>query len=193
MPLGDSITNAPGWRVGLQDLLHKDGVHLPYGRRTERSEVRPDKAGASIGIGFGTALHAADAAGVIVRSHWNMAKLREATVLSVKNLLDEQGKATTAAYPYWGNNAEPAPNTGESRQPGRVPPSPGVTTAATPSTMDSFRPAYTLLTFKPTTARQLRLVLGACERTSAYGDVPWHAKAWHAKDSYLFATGSQSH
>jgi alpha-galactosidase len=49
---------------------------------------------------------------------------------------------------------------------------------------DSFGPAYTIVTFKPVTARHVRLVLGEVERTSAYGD-----RVWGAKDIYLFDTG----
>ncbi len=48
---------------------------------------------------------------------------------------------------------------------------------------DSFGPAYTIVTFKPTTARYIRLVLDRVERTGAYGDV-----TWGAKDVYLFDT-----
>ena len=53
---------------------------------------------------------------------------------------------------------------------------------------DSFGPAYTLITFKPLTARYVRLVLGEVERTSAYGDV-----VWGAKDIYLFDTAGAPH
>lgn len=76
----------------------------------EGDDVRPGKAGGSIGINFGTAMHGEDAAGVVPRPHWNAAKLREATVVSVKNLLDDRGKATTASYRFWGNNAGPGTN-----------------------------------------------------------------------------------
>ncbi len=48
---------------------------------------------------------------------------------------------------------------------------------------DSFGPAYTIVSFKPLTARCVRLVLGEVERTSAYGD-----RVWGAKDIYLFDT-----
>jgi hypothetical protein len=51
---------------------------------------------------------------------------------------------------------------------------------------DSFGPAYTLITFRPLTARHVRLVLGEVERTNAYGDT-----VWGAKDIYLFNTRAQ--
>jgi hypothetical protein len=48
---------------------------------------------------------------------------------------------------------------------------------------DSFGPAYTIATFRPVTARQLRIVLRDVERTSAYEDA-----VWGAKDIYVFDT-----
>jgi hypothetical protein len=44
------------------------------------------------------------------------------------------------------------------------------------------------ITFKPVTARHIRLVLRQVERTSAYGDA-----VWGAKDIYLFDTRVQGH
>lgn len=53
---------------------------------------------------------------------------------------------------------------------------------------DSFGAAYTIMAFKPVTARYARLVLGEVEQPGAYADA-----TWSAKDIYVFNTLRPSH